>query len=216
MIGQGVLLECLDEARITEVLVIVRRELQLNHPKLKQLIHSDFSEFKSVSEQLDGYDACFACMGVSSAGLSEAEYRLKTYDYTMALATVLVEQNPSMTFNYVSGQGTDGSEQGRSMWARVKGKTENDLMNLGFKQSFMFRPGGIIPKRGVKSRTPMYQFFITTFGWLLHVIHWISPNSITDTERIGKAMIQSHLQGFPKQILTPKDINTLAQSVVAD
>jgi nucleoside-diphosphate-sugar epimerase len=210
MIGRGVLLECLDHPEVSKVLALVRRPTGERHPKLQELIHEDFSDFSKASHQLEGYDACFATMGVSAAGKTEAEYKHLTYDMTMALAKNLHASNPNMTFNYVSGVGTDSSENGRQMWARIKGKTENDLLALGFKQAYMFRPGGIIPKRGVRSSTKLYQFFIDYFTWFLHLIAWINPNAITDTERIGQAMINAHLKGCNTTILTPKDINALA------
>ena len=135
MIGRGVLLECLDDDRVKEVLAIVRRTTGERHPKLKELIHKDFTDFSSVKDQLQGYDACFATMGVSSAGMNEEQYTLLTYDMTLSLARTLRAINPNLTYTYVSGQGTDSSERGRSMWARVKGKTENDLMNLRFNKA---------------------------------------------------------------------------------
>ena len=135
------MLECLDHEAISEVLVIGRNPVETDHPKLKQLIHKDFSDFSGVKDRLKGFDGCFFCMGISAAGLNEEEYRKITYDYTLSLATVLLDQNPQMTFTYVSGQGTDSTENGRMMWARVKGKTENDLLNLGFRDAYMFRPG---------------------------------------------------------------------------
>jgi len=211
MVGRGVLLECLDHTDVTEVLAIVRNPTGEKHAKLKELIHSDFSDFSTVTDQLRGYDACYATMGVSAAGMNEATYTKFTYDMTMALANTLYELNPDMTFNYVSGQGTDSSEKGRSMWARVKGKTENDIMKLGFAKSFMFRPGGIVPLRGIKSRTRMYQFFYDYFMWLLLLIQKINPNAVTDTTRIGLAMIAVSKKGYNKQILDPVDINTLAK-----
>ena len=211
MIGRGVLLECLDHPEVEEVLAIVRTSTGEQHAKYKELIHKDFADFTSVKDQLQGYDACYATMGLSVAGLSEEKYTHLTYNMTMALAKTLYEINPDMTFNYVSGVGTDSSEKGRTMWARVKGKTENDVMKLGFKKAIMFRPGGIIPLRGIKSRTPMYQFMLTYFLWMLKLIQWINPNSITDTTRIGLAMINSHKKGTDGTILMPKDINALAE-----
>ena len=165
MVGKGVLLECLDHSEVNEVLSISRRSLELDHPKLKELIHKDFSEFKSVSSELQGYDACYACMGVSAAGLNEADYTKMTYDFTLALAKELYSINPEMTFNYVSGQGTDSSEKGRTMWARVKGKTENDLLKIGFKQAFMFRPGAIIPLRGIQPSSKLYRILIKSLRY---------------------------------------------------
>ncbi len=211
MVGKGVLLECLDHEEIHEVLVIGRNLVGIEHPKLKELIHPDFSDFTDVQNQLSGYDACFFCLGISSAGLKEKEYKHITYDYTMALAGTLVETNPQMTFNYVSGEGTDSSEKGRMMWARVKGKTENDLLKIGFKQAYMFRPGAIIPLRGIKSRTRLYQFLYDYFMWLVKGIKAVAPNSVVNTTQMGLAMINSMLRGYDKQLLKPKDIIILSE-----
>ncbi|WP_020530977.1 hypothetical protein [Flexithrix dorotheae] len=211
MVGKGVLLECLDHADITGVLSISRNPLGINHPKLTEIIHKDFSEFASISDKLAGYDACYACMGVSAAGIDESKYTKLTYDFTLALAKELIKINPDFTFNYVSGQGTDSSEKGRSMWARVKGKTENDLLKLGFKQAFMFRPGGIIPKRDIQPSDKMYRFLINNLKWLLKILKGLFPNSIVDTTQIGQAMINVTLKGYEKKVLKPADILTLAE-----
>jgi uncharacterized protein YbjT (DUF2867 family) len=210
MVGKGVLLECLDHKAISEVLVIVRHASGIEHPKLKELVHTDFSNFENVRNRLSGYDACFYCLGISAAGLKEEQYTKITYDYTLALARTLVEINPEMTFTYVSGEGTDSTEKGRMMWARVKGKTENDLLKLGFKQAFMFRPGVIVPLRGIKSRTKMYQFMYDYFMWLVKLIKAISPDSVVNTTLIGLAMINAMLRGYEKTILRAKDIIELA------
>ncbi|HPE56590.1 MAG TPA: NAD-dependent epimerase/dehydratase family protein [Bacteroidales bacterium] len=210
MVGKGVLLECLDHEAISEVLVIGRNPVGMEHPKFREMIHQDFLDFSSVIHQLKGYDACFFCMGISAAGLKEEEYRRITYDYTLSLAKVLLDQNPQMTFTYVSGQGTDSTEKGRMMWARVKGKTENDLLNLGFKDAYMFRPGAIIPLRGIKSRTKAYQFMYDYFMWLVKLIKFLSPNSVVNTTQIGLAMINVMLEGYEKKVLGPKDIITLS------
>jgi uncharacterized protein YbjT (DUF2867 family) len=210
MIGKGVLLECLDHASIDEVLVIGRGHTGIEHPKLKELVHGNFTDFSGVRNQLPGYDACFFCLGISAAGMTEQDYRKITYDYTLALARILVEINPGMTFTYVSGEGTDSTEKGRMMWARVKGKTENDLLSLDFKQAFMFRPGAIIPLRGIKSRTKSYQFMYDYFMWLVKVIKAIAPNSVVTTTQIGLAMINAMLRGYDDKILRPKDIIILA------
>ncbi len=210
MVGKGVLLESLDNPRVKTIVAINRSSLGMSHPKLTEIIHSDFADFNSIKNQLAGFDACFFCLGVSANGLDETQYRKITYDFTLAAAQTLYELNPEMTFIYVSGQGTDSSEKGRMMWARVKGKTENDILKLGFKQAFMFRPGAIIPLRCIKSRTPMYQFLLNILGWLLYVIRWVSPNSVTDTTKIGKAMINAHTHGYHKTIVDPVDINSLA------
>jgi uncharacterized protein YbjT (DUF2867 family) len=211
MVGKGVLLECLDHNSIDKVLVIGRNMLDINHPKLTELIHKDFTDFSGVRNQLTGFDACFFCMGISAAGLSEEEYKKITYDYTLALARTLLEINKEMTFTYVSGEGTDSTEKGRMMWARVKGRTENDLLNLGFKQAFMFRPGAIIPFRGIKSRTKSYQFIYDYFMWLVKAIKVIAPNAVVNTTQIGLAMINCMLKGYHKKVLRPKDIISLSE-----
>jgi uncharacterized protein YbjT (DUF2867 family) len=211
MVGKGVLLECLDHDSVAEVLSIGRNSLGIEHPKLKELIQNDFSDFTNVQKELSGYDACFFCLGISAAGLKEEQYKRITYDYTINLARVLFEASPEMTFNYVSGQGTDSSEKGRTMWARVKGKTENDLLKMGFKQAFMFRPGMIIPLRGIKSRTKSYQFMYDYFMWLVKITKAISPKSVVNTTQIGLAMINSMLKGYDKNVLSPKDIIVLSE-----
>ncbi|MEO1052760.1 MAG: epimerase [Bacteroidota bacterium] len=213
MVGRGVLLECLDHQDIEEALCIVRSKIDIDHPKLKQLVHKDFSDFTSVKDQLEGYDACYMSMGISAAGLSEEKYKVITYDYTLALANVLYDLNPNMTITYVSGQGTDSSEKGRTMWARVKGKTENDLLKMGFKQAYMFRPGAIIPLRGIKSRTRLYQFVYDYFMWLVKLLKALAPNSVVNTTQIGLAMINITLFGYDKLVLEPKDILIRSKSV---
>jgi uncharacterized protein YbjT (DUF2867 family) len=214
MVGKGVLLECLDHNDIGEVLVIGRNSLEMNHPKLNELIHKDLTEFSGIKNQLAGYDGCFFCLGISSAGLKEDAYKKITYGYTISLARTLVEINPDMTFIYVSGEGTDSSERGRMMWARIKGKTENDLLTLGFKQAFMFRPGLIIPLRGIKSRTKSYQFLYDNFMWLVKVIKAFAPNSVVTTVQIGQAMINSMFKGYKEKILKPKDIIILSTYIM--
>ncbi len=210
MVGKGVLLECLDHPEVTEVLAIGRSAIGIKHPKLKELLHKDFSEFASVAHQLKGYDACFACMGVSAAGLNEAQYTKFTYDFTMALARELHKINPEITFTYVSGEGTDSSEKGRQMWARIKGKTENDILKLGFKQAFAFRPGAIIPLRGILPSSKMYKTLITYFKWLILAIKKVAPNAVVNTTQIGLAMINVARFGYPKTVIKPKDILILA------
>lgn len=211
MVGKGVLLECLDHQEIEKVITIGRSQTGISHPKLEEIIHKDFGDFSTFANEFKGIDACFFCLGISAAGLNEDQYRKITYDFTLTLAKTLLAGNPQMTFNYVSGQGTDSTEKGRMMWARVKGKTENDLMNLGFKHSFMFRPGVIIPLKGIKSKTKSYQFMYDYFMWLIAIIKAISPNSIVNTTQIGKAMINSVLKGYDKLILKPGDIIALSK-----
>lgn len=211
MIGKGVLLECLDHQKVEEVLVLGRSTAGISHPKLKEILLTDFENYTAIKHQLEGYNACYFCLGVSAAGMKESQYRKITYGYTLALAKVLLELNPEMTFTYVSGVGTDSTEKGRAMWARVKGKVENDLLKLGFKQAYMFRPGALIPMRGVKSRTKAYQFMYDYFMWLLKGIKVLAPNSICTTEQIGQAMINATLYGYDKKVLGPKDIIILSQ-----
>lgn len=212
MVGKGVLLECLDHDTITEVLSISRRSLGITHPKLREMIHKDFSDFGPLTDQLRGYDACYACMGVSAAGMKEDEYAQLTYDVTMALGRTLLKINPEMTFIYVSGQGTDSSEAGRSMWARVKGKTENDLLKLGFRQAFMFRPGMIIPVRGVSPSSKLYRVIINNLTWLLKLVKWLAPNSVVNTAQIGQAMINATNNGYGKNVIAPVDILQLSNN----
>lgn len=212
MVGKGVLLECLDHQIINHVLVIGRTSTGLDHPKLKELIHTDFLDFGSVEHELTGYDACYLCMGVSASGLKEEKYKELTYDFTLILAKTLLAQNPGITCIYVSGEGTDSSEKGRTMWARVKGKTENDLLGLGFKQAFMFRPGAIIPLRGIKSKTKVYQFMYDYFMWLVKFMKLLAPNSVVNTTQIGQAMINATVRGYDEKIIRPKGILELSKS----
>jgi uncharacterized protein YbjT (DUF2867 family) len=206
MVGRGVLLECLDHPKIEQVLVINRHSLQLSHPKLEEIIHQDFFNWSGLEDQLRGFDACFFCLGVSSNGMKEAAYHRMTYDLTMRFAQTLLPRNPHMTFCYVSGAGTSSEEKGM-MWARVKGKTENALLSLGFKDAYMFRPGFIKPMRGIKSRTPLYNSLykvIKPFEGLIMKF----PKWATDTVTVGRAMIEVGLSGYSKKILETEDINS--------
>ncbi len=212
MIGKGVLLECLDNNEVEKVLLIHRSTVGIQHDKLEEIIHYDFENYDAISEKLKDYDAVFLCMGVSAAGMNEEKYTKVTYDFTLALAKKLFELNPNMTCIYVSGQGTDSSEKGRSMWARVKGKTENDLLKLGFKGTYMFRPGAIIPLRGIKSRTKAYQFVYDYLMWLVKLIKWISPKSVVNTTQLGLAMINIANRGYSKNIIDPADIISLSET----
>ena len=209
MVGQGVLRECLRDPSVTQVLAVGRSASGRHDPKLKELLLPDMLPYRAVAHQLEGYDACFFCLGVSSAGMSEADYRRVTFDLTLAAANQLVKLNPGMTFIYVSGQGTDSSEQGRSMWARVKGATENALLALPFKAAYMFRPGIIRPLHGIRSKTPLYQAFYTAFRPLLGLMAWLSPDSLTSTEQMGRAMIHAAQHGAPLRHLENHDINRL-------
>lgn len=207
MVGEGVLHECLKHPNIESVLVINRRNCNVQHPKLKEIIHEDFSDFSSIENELSGYSAAFLCMGVSSAGMKEEKYIHLTYNLTMALARHLSRLNPAMTVCYISGVGTDSSEKARSMWARVKGKTENDLLKLPFKQAFMFRPGFIRPTKGLKNAYTFYKIVNPLFP----VFRLLFPKYVSTLEEIGLAMINTVNKGYDKQILEVRDIVKLAK-----
>jgi len=209
MIGQGVLRECLLDAEVTRVLAVVRSATGQRDPKLRELVHADMADLSGIAGELSGYDACFFCLGVSSAGMSEESYTRVTYDLTLAAAEILVKQSPGMTFIYVSGQSTDSSERGRSMWARVKGKTENALLRLPFKAAYMFRPGFIQPLHGIRSKTALYQALYTVLGPLGGLFKAIAPGSVTTTEQIGLAMLRVAKHGAGKRVLETPDINAL-------
>ena len=209
MVGQGVLRECLLDPDVDQILAIVRTPSGQQHAKLRELIHTDFFGYSAIESQLIGYDACFFSLGVSSAGMDEAKYKHLTYDLTLAAATTLARLNPNMTFLYVSGAGTDSTEHGRSMWARVKGKTENDLLKLPFRAAYMFRPGAIRPLHGIRSKTKLYQTFYTVLNPILPLLKSAFPNYITTTEQLGRAMLRVAKQGYPHHILETKDIDTL-------
>jgi len=207
MVGKGVLLECIDSPDVEQILVINRNPVGITHPKLKEIIHKDFFDWSGIREQLNGYNACFFCMGVSSVGMNEADYRRMTYDLTLGFAKEVLAKNNDMTFCYVSGAGTDSTEQGRMMWARVKGKTENDLLALGFKDSYMFRPGFIQPMRGIKSKTALYQSIYNIISPLYGLLRRL-PKYVTTTVIIGKSMIRVAMDGCDKKVLESIDINT--------
>lgn len=212
MVGQGVLLECLDEPSVTDVLLVGRSSAKVSHPKVKELLLPNLEDYSAVEAQLAGYDACFFCLGITSAGLNEAQYTKITYDFALAAAKTLLKLNQSMTFCYVSGEGTDSSERGSSMWARVKGKTENAILALGFKEAVMFRPGIIQPRRGVVSRTTSYRVLYTVLAPLFPVLKALAPRLVTTTEKVGRAMLQVARAGSAKKIVTSADINSLAEA----
>ena len=209
MVGQGALRECLLDPEVECVLSIVRTPSGRHEPKLRELAHQNFFDFSAIENDVAGYDACFFCLGVSSAGMKEADYRRVTYDITLAAARVLARLNPAMTFIYVSGTGTDSSEKGRSMWARVKGKTENDLLRLPFKAAYMFRPGAIVPLYGAKSKTKFVQALYTSLKPVLPMLYTLFPKYVTTTEQIGLAMLIVAKKGAPKSVLETSDINTI-------
>ncbi|MGL5014816.1 MAG: NAD-dependent epimerase/dehydratase family protein [Bacteroidales bacterium] len=210
MIGESVLDQCLKHDSIESVLVINRRPTGFQHPKFKEIILSDLSNASTIKDSLHGYDACFFCIGVSSVGMNEETFTRLTYTLTIDFATLLAEVNPAMTFCYISGAGTDSSEKGRTMWARVKGKTENDLMRLPFKQVYNFRPAVLIPYLKVKP-TQTYQS-VKYLKLLMVLLRPIFPNTIVKLENFSVAMINSVLVGYPAKVLESKDIKKLSEA----
>ena len=206
MVGQGVLRECLLDPGIESVLAVGRNPLRERQPKLREILHNDFTDYSDIEPQLTGYDACFFCLGVSSVGMEAERYRHLTYDVTLAAAKTLLRLNPQMVFVYVTGRGTDSTEQGRLMWARVKGKTENDLLKLPFKAAYMFRPAGIQPLHGIKSKTAWYQAAYVVAAPVLTLLNRVAPKYVTTTEQVGRAMIKVARDGYPKPVLESEDI----------
>ena len=209
MVGQGVLRECLLDPNVTEVLSIARSAVHQQNPKLRELILPDIANLAGNEPELTGYDACFFCTGVSSVGMSEEKYTALTYDLTLSFARTIAPLNPQMTFIYVSGASTDSTEKGRTMWARVKGRTENALLRLPFKAAYMFRPGFIQPLHGIRSKTRLYQLIYNLIAPLTLHLKDRLPKYITTTEQIGRAMLAVARNGYPKTILDPEDINRL-------
>ena len=197
-------------ADVQEVVAVGRTPLTQEHGKLHQVLHSDMLDFQPLENLLQGFDACFFCLGVSSAGMNEVKYTHLTYDLTLVAASTLARLNPQMTFIYVSGAGTDSSEAGKSMWARVKGKTENALLRLPFKAVYLFRPGVIQPLHGVRSKTPLYQSFYSVLGPLLSFVRRLKPGWVVSTETLGRAMLQAASQGAPQPVVEQAEINRLA------
>lgn len=210
MVGEGVMHECLENPLVETVLVINRKPCGISHPKLKEIIHQDFFNFSSIENQLSGYNACYFCLGVSSIGMKEPEYFKKTYTLTLHVAQTLSKLNPDMTFCYVSGAGTDSTEKGKSMWARVKGKTENDIFALPFKQSFAFRPGYIHPTKGLKRVHNFYKYMT----WMYPVLLKLFPNTVSTLREVGLAMIAVTEKGYGKKVIDPNDIRILAKRAV--
>jgi uncharacterized protein YbjT (DUF2867 family) len=206
MVGQGVLRECLLDAGVQLVQTIGRTATGIKNPKLREIARPDLWNYDSMEDQLSGFDACFFCLGISSTGMTESDYRHITYDITIAAAQVLSRLNPTMTFIYVSGAGADSSEKGRTMWARVRGKTENDLLRLPFKAVYIFRPAAIQPLHGVRSRTALYRILYSITKPVLPLLRLVLPGYISTTEQIGRAMLIVARQGAPKRILESPDI----------
>lgn len=212
MVGSGVLLECLDDDRVASVLVVGRRSSGRSHPKLREILHEDFFHYDALAPHLSGLDACFFCLGVSSAGMKEAEYTRLTHDLTLAAARALVAASPDLVFCYVSGLGTDSTESGRVMWARVKGRTENALLALPFRAAYMFRPGFIQPLRGVRSSTPLYNVLYRVAGPLFPLLRRLFPRQVTTTVRVGRAMIRVAAEGHERAILESDVIDVLGRT----
>jgi uncharacterized protein YbjT (DUF2867 family) len=212
MIGQGVMRECLLRREVDAVVTIGRSATGHRHPKLREIVHADLWHYEAIERELTPFDACFFCLGVTSAGMSEADYERVTYGIAMAAANTLVRLNPTMTFVYVSGAGTDSSEHGRVMWARVKGKTENALLRLPFKGAYMLRPGVIQPLHGIQSKTQSYRVLYTLTKPLLPILRRAMPRYILTTEQIGRAMIVLAERGGPKHVLESRDIYAVARS----
>jgi uncharacterized protein YbjT (DUF2867 family) len=208
MVGEGVLLECLQHPAIEQVLLVSRKTYAAEHPKLQQCIVADFLDLEGFTQQLAGYDACFYCAGVSSAGVSEADYTRLTCGITMHFADTLAGLNPRMVFTYVSGALTDSSEKGTVMWARVKGKTENALMRLAFQSVYCFRPGFMKPVPGQRN----IKWYYSLIGWMYPMLRALFPNHVSTLRQVALAMINSALHGYPKQVLEIKDMNALASA----
>jgi uncharacterized protein YbjT (DUF2867 family) len=207
MVGQGVLRECLLDPGVDAVLSLGRRPLGQQNAKLREIVHADIADLSSIADQVTGYDACFFCLGVTSVGMTEADYRRITYGYTVGAGETLARLNPSMTFVFISGAGSDSS--GRAMWARVKGETENALLKMPFKSAYMFRPGFIQPLHGIQSKTALYRNLYIALAPFVGLLMKIAPKYVTTTEILGRAMIKAARQGAPKRILESQDINAL-------
>lgn len=209
MVGKGVLLECIDSKLIDKILVVGRNPNTVKDDKVEEVLVEDFFHLESIEENIKGYDACFFCLGTTSFGLPEAEYSRITFDITTHFAQFYLKQNPGSIFSYVSGAGTDGSKKSRIMWVRVKGNTENALLDMGFKKAYMFRPGYIHPMRGIQSKTAwirvLYALFSPIYLLLKHI-----PGAATSTENVGKAMIQTINSDYPNSFLGNKEINKVA------
>lgn len=207
MVGEGVFHECLRNDAVENILVVGRKSCGVSHPKLTEIIHQDFFHLSAIEDDLKGYNACFFCLGVSSVGISKEEYEHLTYDLTMNFARTLVEENPEMTFCYVSGKSTDSTEKGRLHWARVKGKTENDLMKLPFKKVFAFRIGFVKPDKDAKNILTAYKYL----GWLYPIVRAVSNNYASTLSEVGRAMINGVTKDGEKNILEVEDIIKLAE-----
>ena len=209
MVGQGVLQECLGSQEVESILSIGRRATAQTHSKLREIVHRDFTDFSAIEGELSGFDACFFCLGVSSLGMKERDYRWVTYDFALAAAQTLARLNPAMTFIYVSGAGTDSTGRGATMWARVKGQTENAIFELPFKAAYAFRPAYIQPMGGIVPKTAWLRAAYAAAGPLYPVWKALFPKYVTTTVQVGRAMIHVAREGAPKRVLENRDINAL-------
>jgi uncharacterized protein YbjT (DUF2867 family) len=209
MIGQGVLRQALVDPDVTAVVTITRVSTGTTHPKLREIVRADVSDLSGLDAELASCDACLFCLGVSAVGMTEEAYSKLTHDLTLAVANRLVALNPAMTFLYISGAGTDATEKGRSMWARVKGKTENDLLRLPFKASYMLRPGYIQPLHGIKSKTRLYRVIYNVMAPVSPLLRRLFPRAVTDTDNLSRAMLRIARTGAPRSVLENADLNAL-------
>jgi uncharacterized protein YbjT (DUF2867 family) len=209
MVGQGVLRECLLDPGVEQVRIVSRSAAGVHHPKLREILHRDFLHYEGIESELSGFDACFFPLGVSAAGMKEEDYERITYGITMAAAETLCRLNPDMKFIYVSGAGTDGTERGRSMWARVKGRTENALLRLPFAAAYMFRPGLIQPMHGERPKSTVYQAFYIIAKPLISLLRRAFPEHVLTTEEIGRSMLIVARRGYPKPVLEIRDIRAV-------
>lgn len=213
MVGKGVLLECLESNHVDSVLIVNRQPIGITHPKLKEIIHPNFFDLAAIKDQFKGYNACYFCLGVSSFRMTEKDFNHFTYDLTSTFVDAVFEMSPECTFTYVSGAGTDSTEKGSVMWARVKGKTENMILNKGFKDAYMFRPGAILPEKGVKSKTSLYNSIYVIMRPLFPFMRKYMKKSITNTVLVGKAMIQVSLKPHANKHLENAEISELGNSL---
>jgi uncharacterized protein YbjT (DUF2867 family) len=212
MVGASALIECLGDPRVESVLVVGRRSSGVSLPKVTEIVHSDFLDFGPIQARFADCDACFFCLGVSAGGMSEEAYHRVTYELTLAAARSMLAANAKLTFCYVSGAGTDSTERGRAMWARVKGKTENALLALPFKAAFMLRPAYIQPLRGVQSKTPQYRTLYAVLAPLYPLLRRLAPRHVTTSVDLGRALIRLAAEGYPRPIVHTEDINRLAMT----
>jgi uncharacterized protein YbjT (DUF2867 family) len=209
MVGQGVLRECLLDDGVARVVTLGRSPTGQAHPKLREIVHANLLDLTPIESELRGLDACFYSLGATAAGKSEAEYTRINYDLTLSVAGTLARLDPDMTFVYVSGMGTDSTERGRTMWARVKGRTENALLRLPFKAAYMLRPGIILPMHGIKSKTTLYRVMYTLMTPLYPALRALFPRAITTTEHLGRVMLRLARSGYSKPVLEAADIALL-------